>query len=117
MTAIKTKKDIDFKVEIGLKDGQEWSADKLARTKALVKELAAKRSPERVLKNEILAIQYRMEEYAELDEKRISKPVPLEHFLQAYLSTLDISFRKFATAIETNDANLKIHFRRAKIQS
>ncbi|MEO6548185.1 MAG: hypothetical protein ABIN94_09305 [Ferruginibacter sp.] len=30
-----------------------------------------------------------------------------ETFLQAYLTALNISFRTFATAIETNDANLK----------
>lgn len=105
--AEKTKKDTRFAVEIGLAGGAEWSAEKLANTKALVKTLAAKRSPERVLRNELLAIQYKMEEYAETDEKLITKPIPLENFLNAYLEALGISFRKFATAIDSNDANLK----------
>lgn len=105
--AAKLKKDIDFNVEIGLKDGEEWSAEKLGQVKALAKELHSKRTPEQILKNQILGIQYRMEEYAEADEKRIAKPIPLEAFLHAYLNTLDISFRKFATSIGTNDANLK----------
>ncbi len=101
------KKEIDFNVEIGLKDGQEWSADKLAHTKKLIKDMGAKRSPERLLKNEFLAIQYKMEEYAEADEKHITKSIPLETFLNEYLTALNISFRKFAIALDMNDANLK----------
>ena len=107
MAVKKEKKEIDFDVEIGLEDGKEWSTDKLAGTKKLIKELAAKRSPERQLKNEFLAIQYKMEQYAENDDRHISKPIALEVFLQAYLTTLNISFRKFALAIDMNDANLK----------
>ena len=107
MATAKTKKDIDFRIEIGLPDRQNWSVDKLARTKALAKKLAASRTPERVVKNEYLAIQYKMEEYAESDEKHIEKAIPVEYFLQAYLIALDISFRKFAIAIEINDSNLK----------
>jgi len=107
MATTKAKKETDFNVEIGLKDGQEWSADKLAHTKKLIKDMGAKRSPERVLKNEFLAIQYKMEEYAEADEKSITKPIPLETFLHEYLTALNISFRKFAMAIDMNDANLK----------
>ncbi len=107
MSTKKTVKENDFNVEIGLKDGQEWSADKLTQTKKLIKELAAKRSPERLLKNEFLAIQYKMEEYAEANEKHITKSIPLETFLHEYLETLNISFRKFAIAIDMNDANLK----------
>lgn len=107
MAATKAKEEIDFSVEIGLKDGQEWSVEKLASTKKLIKDLAAKRSPERSLRNEFLAIQYKMEEYAETDENRITKPIPLDFFLHNYLTTLNISFRKFAIAIDMNDANLK----------
>ena len=107
MATTKAKKEIDFNVEIGLKDGQEWNAEKLSKTKKLIKDLAAKRSPERVLKNELLAIQYKMEEYTEADEKSIIKPIPLKTFLQEYLTALNISLRKFAIAIDMNDSNLK----------
>lgn len=107
MATTKAKKEIDFNVEIGLNDGQEWNAEKLSKTKKLIKDLAAKRSPERVLKNELLAIQYKMEEYTEADEKSIIKPIPLKTFLQEYLTALNISLRKFAIAIDINDSNLK----------
>lgn len=107
MAITKEKKEIDFNVEIGHKDGTEWSAEKLANTKKLIKSLAAKRSPDQVLKNEFLAIQYKMEEYAEANENLIKKPIPLETFLHEYLAILNISFRKFALAIDMNDANLK----------
>ena len=107
MATTKAKKEIDFNVEIGLNAGQEWNAEKLSKTKKLIKDLAAKRSPERVLKNELLAIQYKMEEYTEADEKSIIKPIPLKTFLQEYLTALNISLRKFAIAIDMNDSNLK----------
>jgi antitoxin HigA-1 len=105
--AAKQKAAADFRVEIGLKDGTEWSAEKIAQIKAMAKELHANRSAEQILKNEVLSIRYQMEAYADADEKQISRPVSLVTFLQAYLSVMGLSFRKFATAIEMNDANLK----------
>lgn len=105
--AAKKKKGTDFRVEIGLKEGTEWSAEKIAQVKAMAKELHANRSAEQILKNEVLTIQYQMEAYADADEKQISQPISLDTFLQAYLSVTGLSFRKFAAAIEMNDANLQ----------
>jgi hypothetical protein len=54
-TISKAKKHNDFNVEIGLDDAKQWSDEKLAQVKAFVRDQSNKRSPERKLKNEILA--------------------------------------------------------------
>lgn len=94
----------DFKIEVGLKDGKEWSDEKLAKIKAFVKDHSEKRSPERKLKNEMLSIKYQMENYIDNDDVTIT---PLESFLASYLKALDITFKKFAILIDTTDGNLK----------
>jgi hypothetical protein len=54
----KASKGSDFDIEIGLKDGKEWSDDKLAEVKAFVKKHSEKRSLERKIKSELLTIKY-----------------------------------------------------------
>jgi addiction module HigA family antidote len=107
MTQIKKNKDNDFKVEIGLNDAREWSDEKLARVKAFIKDESNKRTPERRLKNEILSIRYQMEEYLENNVIDSRHRLTLETFLNSYLKILNLTLRKFATSIDTTDANLK----------
>jgi hypothetical protein len=59
----KASKGSNFDIEISLKEGKEWSDDKLAKVKAFVKKHSDKRSPERKIKSELLTIKYQMEEY------------------------------------------------------
>ncbi|MEO7044260.1 MAG: hypothetical protein ABI091_03060 [Ferruginibacter sp.] len=106
-TNSKTKKDNDFNVEIGLDDAEQWSDEKLAQVKAFVKDQSNKRSPERKLKNEILSIQYQMEAYLEDNDIKANKLCTLETFLDSYLDTLNLTFKKFAISIDTTDGNLK----------
>ncbi len=103
----KVNKDKDFNVEIGLKDGKEWSDDKLAKIKAFVKSHSERRTPERKLKNEMLAIKYQMESYIDNEEINQRNLIPLETFLDSYLSVLNLTLRKFANSIDTTDGNLK----------
>lgn len=107
MAIEKKNKAVDFKVEIGLPEGHAWSDSKLADMKALIKKESAKRSPEQRLKNELLAIQYQMEEYIEESDERNKKQYDIDSFLSAYLSTLNLNFKKFALSIDTTDGNLK----------
>ncbi len=107
MTDRKTKNDRKYKVQIGLPEGEEWSAEKLAAVKAHAKQVAASRSPEQVMRNRYLSVKYRMEAYAATNEQEIRKTIPLETFLKEYLDVLNIPFRKFAVAIDMNDSNLK----------
>jgi plasmid maintenance system antidote protein VapI len=103
----KKRQDNDFKIEIGLKDGKEWSDDKLAKIKAFVKDHSEKRSPERKLKNEMLSIKYQMENYIDNDDVKEENIIPLENFLASYLKALGITLKRFAILIDTTDGNLK----------
>jgi antitoxin HigA-1 len=109
-TAIrKSKKNVgdNLNVEIGLDNPKEWSDEKLAKIKAFVKEQSDKRTPQRKLRNEMLSIQYQMEAYLEDANIKSNKLCTLETFLGIYLDTLDLTFKKFATSIDTTDGNLK----------
>ena len=103
----KKSKDNDFDVEIGLKDGKEWSDDKLAKIKAFVKNHSDKRTPERKLKNEMLAIKYQMESYIDNEDVTERNLISLETFLDSYLAVLNLTLKKFANSIDTTDGNLK----------
>ena len=103
--AIKKIKTKDFDVEIGLPDGQKWSKEKLSGIKQFVQEQAFKRTPERKLNNEMLAVRYQMEEY--LEERNPDIQYSIEKFLKDYLHVLNIPFKHFALAIDSSDGNLK----------
>jgi len=107
MASVKKNMTSDFDVKIGLPEGKSWSASKLAAMKALIKKEAAKRSPERKLKNELLGIKYQMEEYIENMDSIEPKLQGIDTFLNAYLSTLNLQFKQFAVFIDTTDGNLK----------
>jgi len=102
----KNKKNEDLDIEIGLKEGQEWSDEKLARIKALVKSESNKRSPQRVLRNEFLTITYQMEEYLDNEEIPQDKLFTIKMFLASFLLIMGLSRRKFATHIDITDGNL-----------
>lgn len=55
----------------------------------------------------LYAIKYRMEEYVEQTDTDSTHSYSISDFLSAYLKALDLSFKKFATSIETSDSNLK----------
>jgi hypothetical protein len=69
----KQKKANGFRMEIGLPEGQQWSAKDLETIKAHAKEIAAKRTPEQRMKNEMAAIRFRMEQYANTEESKIAR--------------------------------------------
>ena len=87
--------------------GRNWSAAEMAQAKAFAKAHHAQRTPERKLKNEMLSIQYRMEHYINTEKNGEKNTISLEEFLSDYLKALDITFKKFAQAIDTTDGNLK----------
>ena len=97
----------DFSVEFGPNDGHEWSIEKLAETDQIAKEIARKRSHEMKLKNRMLSIRYRMEEYLQNQEINDDELVNLDLWLKDYLKVLNLTQKKFAELIENKDGNLK----------
>lgn len=96
-----------FRMEIGLRDGQEWSAEKRAKIRAHAKEVDKQRTPEERRDIEMATIRFRMEHYANTEESKIDKEQTIEDFVVLYLDTLQLNFKTFAHAIDSSDANLK----------
>ena len=94
-----------FDVEIGLPQNQKWNKEKLSGIKQFVQKESAKKTLERKLKNEMLAIRYQMEDYIQNNDPAIQ--YSLEKFLKDYLQILNIPLKKFALLIDSSDGNLK----------
>jgi antitoxin HigA-1 len=107
MPAINQKKDGNFEIEIGLPEGKEWSAKHLVDIKAFIKKESQKRTPEQRLMTSLYAIKYKMEAYVDNNAVGTHQINSIEVFLNAYLKVLNLSFKKFATSIDSTDGNLK----------
>lgn len=105
-TGKKNQKE-DFDILIGSENPKEDSPELAAKTAAHFKTHVAQRTESRKIKNELLAIQYRMEEYLDNEDKKSEKYISLEAFLSEFLKILNLSFKKFAVNIDSSDANLK----------
>lgn len=98
-------------VKIGPNDGH-------ARTKAKAVEIAAfaeahhrKRSPERLLKNSMLSVLYRMEHYVDDDQLTLEHLCNIEDFVKDFLTVLKINKTTFAQLIDVDGANLNKYYR------
>jgi addiction module HigA family antidote len=97
----------DFDVEIGSEPYREWTKEELASAKTWIKEFAAKRTPEQKLKNSLLSAGYQMESYLEDETITGKNSLSIEHFLNLFLEATNLTLKKFASSIDTTDANLK----------
>lgn len=104
MSAQKTKDD--FKIAIGNPQGKHFGKDKLSKIKAYITEESKKQSDERVLKNNMLSVQYQIEDYLESENIDVDKTLEIEHFVKLYLSEMKLTQSKFAKAIEIQPSNL-----------
>lgn len=108
MKTSKKLQEKDFNVEIGLDNPTDNKLKENApKLEKAFKAHVAQRSPQRVIKNALLGIQYKMEEYLERDDIKSNKYISLEDFLSEFLKILNLSFKHFAIKIDTSDANLK----------
>ena len=101
---MKSKKNIDFKVEIGTNHSKQWTDKEISELKSFVKENAKQRSEEQKIKNELMAIRYEIEDYINDND---AKPLSIEKVVLDCLNVLNLSFRKFAINLDTTDSNLK----------
>jgi addiction module HigA family antidote len=92
-------------------DGHSRSKDKAAEIAALTKFHNGKRSPERLRKNSLLAIQYRMEHYIGDGTVTYENVWVIEDFVKDFLKVLGINKTAFAQYIEVDISNLNKYFR------
>lgn len=81
-----------------------WNKKKLDTVKDFILSHSAKQSKERLIKNELLAIKYRIEDYIESDTPL--QKLKILDFVNAYLSALNITKKNLAKLFEMQDSNL-----------
>lgn len=97
-------------ITLGVHDGHRRSAEKNARVAALALEHHQQRSVKTLLKNEMLAIRYSMEEYV-IDENITAENIrTVKDFVTTFLTTLGIKKGQFAGHIEIDNSNLNKYF-------
>lgn len=89
-------------MEISVQD--IWNEDKSEKLKDFVLQESKKQSRERKLKNELLAIKYKMEDY--IVNEQVEKEMKILDFVKLYLNTFDITQKSLAEAFEMQSPNL-----------
>ena len=81
-----------------------WDDDKRASLKEFITIHSQKQSKEQKLRNELLAIQYKIEDY--IESKNTADKLRILDFVKLYLKTFNVSQRKLADLFEMKDSNL-----------
>jgi plasmid maintenance system antidote protein VapI len=83
---------------------QIWDGDKLNKLSQFIVSESQKQSKERRLRNELLSIQFQIEDYIEKD--KIERSMRILDFVKLYLKALKISQKELANIFEMRDTNL-----------
>ena len=81
-----------------------WEETKLNKLNKFIQSESSKQSTERKLKNELLAVQYQIEDYIERDKTENNMKVL--DFVKLYLTILNISQKDLAEIFEMKPTNL-----------
>ena len=87
-----------------LKESQIWDKDKMKKVREFILSESKKQSPERKLRNQLLSIQYLMQDYIERD--KVEREMRILDFVRLYLKLLKISQKDLASCFEMKDTNL-----------
>lgn len=81
-----------------------WNEEKSADLKDFIIAHSLQQSKEQKLRNELLAIQYKIEDYIEADT--ITEELRILDFVKLYLKTFNITQKRLADLFEMRDSNL-----------
>ena len=81
-----------------------WNKEKNEKITAFILTQSKKQTTEQKLKNELLSIQYQIEDYIESDNH--ATQLRILDFVKMYLKTLNISQKRLADLFEMKDSNL-----------
>lgn len=82
-----------------------FNESKRVLVKDFINKKSAGQSKERLLRNELLSIQYKIEDYIS-DETANEENLKLLDFVKMYLRTFDITKKDFARYLDMQDSNL-----------
>lgn len=83
-----------------------WNDDKLNRINEFVKKYSDNQPKERKIRNKLLSIQYKLEDYIEKDEIKENEVLDILDFVKMYLKALDITKKDLAKYFGMRDSNL-----------
>ena len=83
-----------------------WNDNKLNRINEFIKKQSANQSKERKIRNKLLSIQYKLEDYIEKDEIKENEVLDILDFIKMYLKALDITKKDLAKYFGMRDSNL-----------
>ena len=92
------------KINKEISDNEIWNSNKIQELKDHILTESKKQSPERRLRNELLSIQYKIEDYIENED--VNTEIKILDFVKLYLNTLNLTKKKLASAFEMKDSNL-----------
>lgn len=96
---------------------KEWSKAQKAAITEFAKQHNDQRSPERLRKNEMLAVKYRMEHYLSDERITFENVYTIEDFVMEFLKVLGIKKRAFAKYLDIDDSNLNKYYKSSKEHS
>lgn len=82
-----------------------WNDKKKGEIKQLISSLSAEQSKEQILANNLLSIQYQLEDYIQ-NENEEESVIKILDFVKMYLKVLKLSKRSLAVYFEMKDSNL-----------
>lgn len=83
-----------------------WNDKKLNNINEFVKKHSDNQSKERKIRNKLLSIQYKLEDYIEKDDIKENEVLDILDFVKMYLKALDITKRDLARYFGMRDSNL-----------
>ncbi len=87
-----------------IEEQELWDEQKKADLKSFIRSHSEKQSPERKLRNELLAIQYKIEDY--IENEGSEHQLRVLDFVKMYLKTLNVTQKALAELFEMKDSNL-----------
>lgn len=85
--------------------GDIWNDKKKGDLKEFISIQSAKQSKERILTNQLLSIQYKLEDYIQ-NESDDTEVLKILDFVKMYLKALNLTKKELATYFEMRDSNL-----------
>ncbi len=83
-----------------------WNDSKLNNVNEFIKNHSDNQSKERKIKNKLLSIQYKLEDYIENDDIEEDEVLDILDFVKMYLKALDITKLELANYFGMRDSNL-----------
>jgi len=96
----------EMNVTIGNPKSKKLDKDKLSKMKAYILEESKKQSEERLLRNNMLSVQYEIEDYLESESISVNKTLEIGHFVKLYLDEMSLTKKRFADILELQPSNL-----------